>query len=422
MNRRAWIRLLLVGVCFLAVRAALAQPGSSSHRFIEPPGDSPLDEDGLSARVRDFSEQRDVDSLVQALRNNPELLKLKPEQLEQLRQQARQDPRFHDPKFREQVKRAVANGNLNEEQKEALQKAATIPPGDPGTGPNGVKPGTPTKLHPPPGDPNAPNETSQDRKRTDGKGDSRSGDADWLNRQAARRLNSIVRMLDRKDGRNSDRLRDTLRQLTSRNLTDRNLWNWRDPTGLNLAGTLGRLGKYLSGDRSRSGAAERLGRLPSSPNLSRSSGGGGSWSGPSFDGSAGPGIGGVLLWLLVVVLILVVLWQVSTRVQAARRTRAGWHLGPWPVDPRQVASRGDLVQAFEYLACLFLGPQARNRHHLDLADRLGAAHPTPAGQAAAAELGHLYEQARYAPPDEPLPEADLAAARRDLSLLAEGSA
>src|SRR5205814_1099425 len=95
---------------------------------------------------------------------------------------------------------------------------------------------------------------------------------------------------------------------------------------------------------------------------------------------------------------------------------AGWRLGPWPVRPERVASRGDLVRAFEYLACLLLGPKALTRHHLELGADLGATEAaTPARRAAAARLARLYEQARYAPPDEPLPDGDLPGARRDLS-------
>ena len=41
---------------------------------------------------------------------------------------------------------------------------------------------------------------------------------------------------------------------------------------------------------------------------------------------------------------------------------------------------------------------------------------------AAGHLAHLYELARYAPEDEPLPESEMAAARRDLSLLAGAGA
>jgi hypothetical protein len=94
----------------------------------------------------------------------------------------------------------------------------------------------------------------------------------------------------------------------------------------------------------------------------------------------------------------------------------GWRLGPWPVRPEAVATRDELVRAFEYLALLRLGPAARSRNHRDIAAGLGA--EDEARRPAAERLAGLYEQARYAPPDEALPDADLADARAALSLLA----
>jgi hypothetical protein len=96
--------------------------------------------------------------------------------------------------------------------------------------------------------------------------------------------------------------------------------------------------------------------------------------------------------------------------------RGGWRLGPWPVRPEAVGTRDELVRAFEYLALLRLGPVARNRNHRDIAAGLGA--EDEARRPAAERLAGLYEQARYAPPDEALPDADLADARAALSLLA----
>src|SRR5262249_6653769 len=122
----------------------------------------------------------------------------------------------------------------------------------------------------------------------------------------------------------------------------------------------------------------------------------------------------------------------SVLVIAAWRLRS-WYLAGaagsgraarWPVRPDAVATRGDLVRAFEYLALLLLGLDARHRHHLDGADRFGGRSPEPADarRRAADHLAHLYELARYAPEDEPLPESELAAARRDLSFLAGAGA
>jgi hypothetical protein len=95
-------------------------------------------------------------------------------------------------------------------------------------------------------------------------------------------------------------------------------------------------------------------------------------------------------------------------------------LGPWPVQPATVGTRYDLVRAFEYLALSRLGAAARNQNHLEIAAGLGAADAGRRG--AAKRLATLYEQARYAPPEEELPASDLALARAALSLLAGGSA
>jgi hypothetical protein len=67
---------------------------------------------------------------------------------------------------------------------------------------------------------------------------------------------------------------------------------------------------------------------------------------------------------------------------------------------------------------LCLGPAARPCHHLELAARLGGPTADAERRRAAGELARLYEQARYAPEDDQLSADDLAAARRDLCLLA----
>jgi len=108
---------------------------------------------------------------------------------------------------------------------------------------------------------------------------------------------------------------------------------------------------------------------------------------------------------------------------------ATWKLGPWPIHPTAVQTREELIRAFEYLSVLLLGPAARHWHHLAIAASLGrssgatvSARRWGDGSAerrqAAQQLATLYERARYAPPAEPLPEAALATARRDLCLLA----
>jgi hypothetical protein len=127
----------------------------------------------------------------------------------------------------------------------------------------------------------------------------------------------------------------------------------------------------------------------------------------------------LLLWVLVALGFGLALWRVLAwqRERVDRHRHGSWHLGPWPVPPARVASRADLVRAFDYLALLSLGPAARTWNHLEIAARLGE-DTSAARREAADRLALLYEQARYAPPDDPLPNAALAAARRHLCLLA----
>jgi hypothetical protein len=127
-----------------------------------------------------------------------------------------------------------------------------------------------------------------------------------------------------------------------------------------------------------------------------------------------------LLTAAIVLILAVLLWRLAHH-QAQRGRASAWRLGPWPINPAAVQSRDDVVKAFEYLSLLRLGQAARTQHHVELATRL--AEPEPAARRpAVARVAGLYEQARYAPPDEPLSDADLATARRDLCDLAGVSA
>jgi hypothetical protein len=91
-------------------------------------------------------------------------------------------------------------------------------------------------------------------------------------------------------------------------------------------------------------------------------------------------------------------------------------LGPWPLDPRTVTSREALVRAFDYLSVLTLGAEARQYNHVTIAGELRRR--VPAADDVADELGRHYALARYTPPGDPIPEADIAAARAALCRLA----
>jgi hypothetical protein len=135
-------------------------------------------------------------------------------------------------------------------------------------------------------------------------------------------------------------------------------------------------------------------------------------------------------WMLVLLAALaLVVWKALSRSRAADLLAGAdvWKLGPWPVQPAAVGTREELIRAFEYLSLLQLGPAARSWHHRAIASSLGRSSDRvlsgqPDGwtqrRQAAEQLATFYERARYAPPDEPLPDAALAAARQDLCLLA----
>lgn len=91
-------------------------------------------------------------------------------------------------------------------------------------------------------------------------------------------------------------------------------------------------------------------------------------------------------------MLLIAAWKWARHVWASRQphdARAG--LGPWPTDPLQVATREQLVAAFDYYAVFALGAAASSWHHRAVAAE------APGDRDAARRLADLYEQARYSP-------------------------
>lgn len=122
-----------------------------------------------------------------------------------------------------------------------------------------------------------------------------------------------------------------------------------------------------------------------------------------------------LLFLLVLALIVAAVvwwkWDALRQLATARRgARVADGLGPWPVDPHEIASREDVVKAFEYLSVLICGPGAKTWTHSTVAEELTALARTQ--PEVALKLARLYELARYAPLDEPLTRPELLEARR----------
>jgi hypothetical protein len=148
------------------------------------------------------------------------------------------------------------------------------------------------------------------------------------------------------------------------------------------------------------------------------------WDGPShargssaFDGMGSFNLGGMQVpWLLMLLVLLAVVaavlwWQWGALFKPREPgAAAGESGGGWPIDPRQINSREDVVKAFEYLSVLLCGAGAKTWTHSTIADelsRLAESEPDTA-----LKLARLYELARYAPLDEPLTRAELLEARR----------
>jgi hypothetical protein len=416
MPRRSWLSLPL------ALVVALSAPAQQRHKFDDSDA---YDTAALKRRVHQ-AETSELDRLVQEILDHPEMLKLSQEDLERIRNH----PKFQDQQFRDQIRQSLDRHKLTDEQKKKWERVfSDKTPPDPGR----LKNSDPPEVghRPPEGkqpDDTRPPETPPDGKSGSDTGGKTSADRTTALRKATMRRNAgglrrdLTRRLTRwaleqetsGDPHRQEIMRSTLRRLVRAGLlADR---SGDGPGRLAVVDGLSRGTRSLMPEGFRLPLPSWLGnaRAPATPTM------GGSFSAPSVPNGPSSGSATVLLWAFILVCLGLLAWKtLGSPRQARGQGGAGWRLGPWPVRPNQVANRGDLVRAFEYLACLLLGPKALTRHHLELAADLGdTEEATPTRREAAARLAHLYEQARYAPPNEPLPDEELAIARRDLSSLA----
>jgi hypothetical protein len=125
-----------------------------------------------------------------------------------------------------------------------------------------------------------------------------------------------------------------------------------------------------------------------------------------------------VLYVAIGVLIVIGVLRMMRSKQTAQSDLSAV-LGPWPVAPGQVDSRGQLIRAFDYLAQLRFGPDAKSWHHRAVATRLPR---NPTEESAARELAAMYEWARYSPEIDEVPAPALAHARRHLAQLSGGAA
>jgi hypothetical protein len=430
MNHRRWHWLLLAGIGLL-LTAALAPaqergrgPGGNKG-YIRFPDEGDLKQ-ALADKLTQQQFQMDLAKALEKLGQQGLPFKLGPSDLKGFDLQ--------DPKFKKQVEQILSQHKdklkLDPEQIRALQRALKdLPPL-----PKEIKPpeGGPPALDKPPvsvgkAPPQPPKGVPPRPPTSATKPESSMEDklADWAKTMAKRLENTRLgeklaespawrRGMQDLQGMLSDRIGSKLP------FPDQDLARLGDR--LKLPANLDFALPDLSGLK-----IPKVG-VPSIPrpnlNLSMPSlGGGPRPSAPSLGAPSGGALalGTGLLWGGLALLVLLLLWRLLRRAGGAARPAAasGWRLGQWPVDLAKIANREELIRAFEHLALLYFGLDARSWNHREIAAGLaGQADTTEARRHAADELAWLYEQARYAPAGEPFSGAELADARRHLCYLA----
>ncbi len=390
MRRRAIPALSVCLVLSFGTASAIAQPESKPHRYVPFP--LPADADArLQERLKHAEDLRPFKEALAKLLRDPTRLKVDPKLAEGLN--------LDDPQVRRLLKDWAAQDRKSREAapeafqklQEEIRKLATTAPPEP---PVAVPPPPPVPPSPPPAAKEEPvrdwlkdwMERAQDSRF----GEHLRGSPAWQ-----KTLDNLQQPVRPPAGRADDW---GLEKLRSRLLAPE---QWQN---LN-AKVLERLGNL------------RPGRMPrlnlSAPSLPRG----------AFPPVAAPSLptfaalGTVAVWLLIVGLAALLLWQLSRWVQRpGSRRRAAAGPRPWPVDPGRVSTRTGLIRAFDHLALLALGPAARTWHHRAVADAL--APPSGALADDAVRLAALYELARYTEGPEELPPQTRDRARQALLSLA----
>jgi hypothetical protein len=138
-------------------------------------------------------------------------------------------------------------------------------------------------------------------------------------------------------------------------------------------------------------------------------------------GGVGSPSGGTAVWIVAWLLVLGALWWTFTKAlgrsplallfRNAEHDPGRRRLGEMPVS---IATREDVIRAFEILAQRQLGDQARMWNHRAVARAWGSG--------ASVTLARIYEMARYTPGDAPLSAADRDAATHAVAQLQGGAA
>ncbi len=397
-------RFLSFLVAFLA--APLAPASGEESRYVPIPFEGNF-ESLFKARLRAAKETDTLGQLLDQIRASPKQFNLDPAQLQRLN--------LDDPALREMLRGIVKSHEGNPQFTPSMSELAALKKGlEKFNFPDkaGQFPSLPSDV----ADPNGPapvlDGTAQTPSRprkdllnrwlgdlVDNVKDSNVGD--WLKGSQAfqKGLMDFETLMDLENNRSS--------------WTDSLPEHLRLPENLNIGADGGLLDKLVEKFKGIS--------VPEVPAMNLPRVNLGNWSLPAvplpnLGRPGGTALGEALLWAIVLAVAAVLVWHVAKNfhprgVQAPSTIR----LGPWPIAPDQIATRSQLVEAFEYFAVLVLGSDVRTWNHRAIARKLTAA---LAREEAVATVTLLYEQARYTAGPEFLSAHDQEMARRELGLLA----
>jgi len=411
----------------------------------------------LLRRLRNLRNAREAQKLAEEFLKNPQMA-------ERLRETLRQsggktslpDGMDSDGKLRDLIKRLVQDGNVplsgdggrpNQESLEKLKELIKQQADRSKAGDGSDSSNQPNREG---SEGDRRRESNDGRPGPDGSsrqsGESGSGTREGaqgspLSRQFARKLTDMAEKFQDSHSSlgDSPTLQRALRSL-NRVGGDGDRWGDFGKNGDRIASSLPDLGRFVRLDKLRPEGGLSLFKnrdwLPSMSGFRWPGGSlpsvklGGFSGGPSFGppsispgGASSSGTGMVLVWVIALAALGLAAWKIlgSAKKRITSAPSSGWRLGRWPVQPAAIRTREDLIKAFDYLSLLQLGQAARHWNHRQIAVGLGSKQDEERDRAAT-HLAGVYEQARYAPISDDLPDAELAAARRHLCQLAGVSA
>lgn len=177
--------------------------------------------------------------------------------------------------------------------------------------------------------------------------------------------------------------------------------------------------------------------IPPNWNLNWGGGGSSSFNGPNFNFGSSPSVGGIgsvgaggaqvgaggfsvfaiivgIIGAAFIAYIMFQKWKKEKEIKAAMIAAAQRQF-----ELNHIQNRAELVEAFDTLTLVKLGEESRNWNHRVVTKSFAESAPVAAEPAA--ELGELYERARYSPPQDDLSAGELTQAERDLRAVARGN-